>query len=102
MSKPNVRPLIAFSILQLEEAFEAAVLARDDKKIREVHKKVECRSVPKAKKLLRRVSDHIAATRKPRQAARKPNPAEPRDGSAIEAAASNLPKAAPRRKTKAE
>ncbi|GLS22328.1 hypothetical protein GCM10007874_53460 [Labrys miyagiensis] len=102
MSKPNVRPLIAFSILQLEEAFEAAVLARDDKKIREVAKELECRSVPKAKKLLRRVSDHIEATRKSRQAARKPSPAEPGDGSAMEAAAPKPPKAAPRKKAKAE
>ncbi|WP_413991747.1 hypothetical protein ACMDCR_06550 [Labrys okinawensis] len=102
MGKPNVRPLIAFSILQLEEAFEAAVLAQDNKKIREVAKELECRSVPKAKRLLRRVSDHIEATRKPRHTARKPNAAEPRDGSTMEAAAPKPPQAAPTRKTKTE
>ncbi|CAM5772712.1 hypothetical protein LMIY3S_03935 [Labrys miyagiensis] len=71
MGKPTVRPFIAFSILQLEEAFETAAAIQDGRKIREIARELECRSVPKAKKLLRRVSEHIDADKMARRSARE-------------------------------
>ena len=38
MNKPTTRPLISFSILQLEEAFETAASIRDANKIRAIAK----------------------------------------------------------------
>jgi hypothetical protein len=74
MSKPAVRPLIAFSILQLEEAFEKARTAKDTRKIKEIARELECRSVPKAKKLLRGVSEHLDTERKAKQSRKKQLP----------------------------